>query len=209
MLTGKKGLIAAIAGLLVAAIAGTIVFRGHRERTDQRHIAALVADTTEQLRQALAAGPSREIAARIDGHLQSAKTAHDPALADAAEHYLLSAREIVRRRADSDRLEREAAASRRALASHMNRSGRRDTGWIRDAMDLKKKVERDHADLGRSLKALDELLYSLEDAEKRLAPHVGAALLLDDAAREAARARAKEEATRAAVELEKTRRIGP
>ena len=209
MSTRKTGLVAAIAVLLVAAIAGTIVFRGHQQRTEQRRIVALVADTTEQLRQALTNGPSREIAARIDGHLQSVKTMHDGPLADAAEHYLLGAREIVRHRADSDRLEGEAAASRRTLASHMKRSGGRGTGWIRDAMELKKKLERDHADLGRSLKTLDERLYSLEDAEKRLAPHVDASLLLDDATRQAARARAQEEAKRAAGELEKTRRIGP
>lgn len=167
-----------------------------------------MADTTEQLRQALTAGPSKEIAARIDGHLQSVKTVHETALADAAENYVLGAREIVRRRAESDRLEREAAASRQALAAHMRRSGRRDTGWIRDASDLQKKVERDHADLGRSLRTLDELIYSLEDAEKQLAPRVGAALLLDVAALRAARERAKEQAKRAAEELEKTRRIG-
>jgi hypothetical protein len=205
----KKGLIGAAAGLLVVAVAGVFIFRGHQQRTEQRQIAALVADTTEQLRQALTNGSSREIAARIDGHLQSAKSARGSPLADAAEHYLLGAREIVRRRADSDRLEREAAAGRRSLASHMNRSGRRDTGWIRDAADLKRRVERDHADLGRSLKALDELLYSLDDAKKRLAPHLDASLMLDDEALRAARARTQEEAKRAADELEKMRRIGP
>jgi hypothetical protein len=205
----KKGLAAAAAGLLVLAIAGVFIFRGHQQRTEQRQIAALVGDATEQLRQALTNGPSREIAARIDGHLQSAKSMRGSALADAAEHYLIGAREIVRLRADSDRLEREAAASRRSLASHMNRSGRRGTGWIRDAADLKRKVERDHADLGRSLRTLDGLLYSLEDAGKRLAPHLGASLLLDDATRRAARARAQEEAKRSDDELEKTRRIGP
>lgn len=209
MPTGKKGLVATIAVLLVAVIAGTILFRGHQERTEQREVAAMVADTTEQLRQALTAGPSREIAARIDGHLQSVKTVHETALADAAENYLLGAREIVRRRAESDRLEREAAASRQALAAHMRRAGRRDTGWIRDATDLQKKVERDHADLGRSLRTLDELMFSLEDAEKQLAPRVGAALLLDAAALRAARERAQEQAKGAAAELEKTRRIGP
>ena len=205
----KTGLIAAAAGLLIVAVAGVFIFRGHQQRTEQRQIAALVADTTEQLRQALTNGPSREIAARIDGDLKSAESMRGPALADAAAHYLLGAREIVRWRADSDRLEREAAASRRSLASHMSRSGRRDTGWIRDAADLMRKVERDHADLGRSLRTLDEQLFSLEDTGKRLAPQVDASLLLDDATRRAARARAQEEAKRAAGELEKTRRIGP
>jgi len=204
----KKGLIAAAAGLLVVAVAGVLIFRGHQQRTDKRQIEAMVADTTGQLRQALAAGSSREIVARIDGHLQSVKSVRDGPLADAAEHYLLGAREIARRRADSDRLTGEAAASRRALASHMNRSGGRGTGWIRDAMDLKRKLERDHTDLGRSLKALDELLYSLDDAKQRLAPHLDASLLLDDGAMRAARARAQEEAKRAADELEKARRIG-
>ncbi len=197
----KKRLIAAAAGLLVVAVAGVLIFRGHQQRTDKRQIEAMVADTTGQLR-------SREIVARIDGHLQSVKSVRDGPLADAAEHYLLGAREIARRRADSDRLAGEAAASRRALASHMNRSGGRGTGWIRDAMDLKRKLERDHTDLGRALKALDELLYSLDDAKQRLAPHVDASLLLDDGALRAARARAQEEAKRAADELEKARRIG-
>ena len=207
-MTKKRLIVASVAGLLAVAIAGVVIFRGHQQRTDQRQIVALVADTTEQLRQALAAGSSREIVARIDGHLQSVKSVRDGPWADAAEHYLLGAREIARRRADSDRLTGEAAASRRALASHMTRSGGRGTGWIRDAMDLKRKVERDHTDLGRSLKTLDELIYALDDAKKRLAPHVAASLLLDDGAVRAARARAQEEAKRAADELEKARRIG-
>ena len=74
-------------------------------------------------------------------------------------------------------------------------------------MELKRRVERDHFELGITLKALDELLYTLPESEKRLADEVGPALLLAENVRQVARKRAQEEARRASAALEQARRL--
>ena len=89
----------------------------------------------------------------------------------------------------------------------MSVASRRDPYWIRVAADLKKRVERDHHDLEVSLKALSQLLYALPEAQKELAPHVDAALLIEQGETLKARARADESAQRAAAELEKVRKL--
>ena len=197
--------------IAVLAIVGAVIgyaMWGKHQRLQQEHaVTALVADTTTQLRQALTATPTKEIFSRIDGNLQSVKAPRQPELADAAEHYILGAREIVRRRVDAARYAQQAAAGRQALTAHMNAAGGglRGEAWFRTALDLKKRVERDHFDLDVTLKALYELLGSLPDAEKRLAPH--AALLLEEPLRLQARGQARADAERAAAELEKVRRL--
>ena len=199
------GLIAAVA----LAVVGYLTYAGAQKRAQQRQIAEMVRDTTEKLRQALAAKPAPELVAGIDANLKAARAPRDPGLADAAEHYILGAREIARRRVDAERFARQAAASRQALAGHMARAARRNDGWMRDALALKKKVETDYFDLGVALKAMDDLLFRLQDSEKRLEPRIGPDALLEAAAVAAARKQAQDEARRATDELNQLRRIGP
>jgi xanthosine utilization system XapX-like protein len=199
-------LIAVVA--IVGAVIGYTMWGQHQRLQQERAVTALLADTTAQLRQALTATPTKEIFSRIDGNLRSLKAPRSPELADAAEHYILGAREIVRRRLDAARHAQQAAAGRQALAAHMSAAGgRRGEAWFRTALDLKKRVERDHFDLDITLKALQELLDSLPDAEKRLAPHVQPALLLEEPLRVQARGQARADAERAAAELVKVRRL--
>jgi len=192
---------------IVGAVIGYTMWGQHQKLQQERAVTALVADTTTQLRQALTATPTREMFSRIDGNLRSLKAPRQPELADAAEHYILGAREIVRRRLDAARFAQQAAAGRQALTAHMSAAGgsRRGEAWFRTALDLKKKVEREHFELDVTLKALYELLGSLPDAEKRLAPH--RALLLEEPLRAQAREQARADAERAAAELEKVRRL--
>jgi hypothetical protein len=190
-------------------VIATNLIRGQRKKVEDQRIAVLVADGTGQLREALAKAAGSAAVARLDEYVQSAKSSPDPDMGSAAEAYLLGAREIARQRAQSARLAAEAAAARNALAAHMARAERRNSNWIRTATDLKRRVEATHAELERSLKALDGLLGNLPDAEKRLAPHVAAAALLDAAEIGAARKRVQEDAGRASAELEQARRIVP
>lgn len=207
MLEGRAKLVAAA---LVLAVAGAMAYYLHaqkQKREQQRAVAALVSDTTANLRTALSAPPPPGLVGRLDGNLKAAKAPRDRELEDAAEDYIHGAREIVRRRSDVERLLREAAMSRRALAMHMAAASRRDTYWIRIATDLNKRAERDHFDLETSLKALSKLLFELPEAGKRLSPYVDASLLLEEGASRAARAQAEATAKRAAEELEKVRRL--
>ena len=196
----------AAALVIAGALIGYTMYSKYQTLRQERAVAALVGDTTTQLRQALTAAPTKEIFSRIDGNLRSLKAPRQPELADAAEHYILGAREIVRRRLDATRFAQQAAAGRHALTAHMNAAGgRRGEAWFRAALDLKKKVEREHFELDITLKALYELLGSLPDAEKRLAPH--ATLLLEERLRVQAREQARADAERAAGELERVRRL--
>ena len=185
-------LIVAVVVLAIAGGTGYYLFAAKQKKEQQRRVAELVADTTANLRKALTAPPAAELVAHIDGNLKLAKAPRDPMLAGAAEEYIHGAREIVRRRAHS---------------MHMSAAAGRDTYWIRVATDLKKRVERDHFELELSLKALSTLLFTLPESQKRLEPHVGAALLLEESERRAARERAEETAKRAHEELEKVRRL--
>ena len=203
----RGALVAAALGSAIAA-AGFTLYTASKKRAEQHAVVSVIGETTVQLREALKA-PSPEALEKIEGHLRAARGWSNAPVADAAEHYLLGAREIVRRRADSARLAQKAAASRAALSAHMSGASRRDTPWFRAASDLKKQVERDHFDLDVSLKALAELLDSLPDAHKRLAPHVEPALLLEDGVRRQAQQQAVAEARRAAGDLEKVRNLLP
>src|ERR1700694_2043218 len=209
MKLASAGLITAV--VLVAAAIGYTMYGKHQNQAQERAVAALVRDTTVQLRQALSATPSAEIFSRLDANLKSLKAPRQPELADAAEHYILGAREIVRRRVDAARFAQQAAASRQALTPHIHAAGgRRGEGWFHTALDLKKRVERDHFELDVTLKALFDLLGSLPDAEKRLAPHVEPGLLLEESLRLKAREQALEDSQRAAGQLEKLRApVGP
>jgi len=203
---GTKAVIAAVV-LAIAGGTGYWLYVEKQKKDERRALAALLGDTTAQLRKALNGPPASDVVSRIEANLEAAKAPRVPQLANAAEHYIQGAREIVRRRGDAERLAREAAMSRRALAMHMAAASSRDSYWIRVASDLKKRVERDHFELDLSLKALSQLLYTLPESQKELEPHVDASLLLEDAERRSARERAEQAAKRAAQELEIVRRL--
>lgn len=201
-----KAIVAAVVLVIAAAMAYSLF--AAKQRKDQQHaVATALGDTTVQLRKALSTTPTPEVVSRIDSNLQAAKAPRDRELADAAEHYILGAREIAKKRSDAERLTREAALSRRALAMHMKAASNRDAYWIRVASDLKKRAERDHFDLETSLKSLAYLLDSLPEAEKQLAAHVDASLLLEEKERRVARQRAEDAQKAASQELEKVRQL--
>ena len=206
------GLGKAVFAAVVLAIAGTTGYYlfAEKQRKDQhRAVAALLGDTTRQLRQALNTPPPSDLVARLDGNLKAVRAPRDPQFADAAGVYIHDAREIVRRRGETERLSREAAMSRRALAMHMRAASGRDAYWIRVASDLKKRAERDHYELELSLKALAMLLHTLPESKKQLAPHVDASLLLEEAERRKASERVADTQKRAHEELQKVRGLGP
>jgi len=198
----------ATVGIAIALAVGFGVHFSGKKRSEQRAIVTVVGDTTEQLRTTLKSASPKGLD-KVEANLKIAKGWSSPELVDAAEQYLIGAREILKRRADANRLAQKAAASRAALSAHMTRAGERDSNWIRTASTLKKQVERDHFDLDVQLKALADLLDDLPQANKRLAPHVQASLLLEDDVRKGARQGVLAEAKRASAELEKVRSILP
>ena len=207
MLKRHIGVAAGVIVALIVAGLGYMAYVAAQKRAQQRHVQALVRDTTDKLRQVLVAKTAPDVVGALDENLKSARAPRAPAFADAAELYIIGAREIARRRADVERLSRQAGASRRALAAHMSHAAHRGTAWLHQALALKKRVEDDHFNLGVALKALDELLFTLPDAEQRLAPYVPRELLIEASLRDSARKQAQDEMHRAADDLERARRL--
>src|SRR5262249_50845225 len=143
-------------GIAIAAGVGYLLHKEGRQRSEARAVVTIIQGATVELERGLKM-PSAEAVARVDDSVRVAQGWHNQELAGAAGPYLVGVREILRRRADASRFEQKAAASRAALVAHMSRSERRDTPWIRVAMDLKKQVERDHFDLDVQLMALSDL----------------------------------------------------
>lgn len=204
--TKIAGSLVAVAGLAIAAGVGYLLHKEAQLRSESRAVLAIVQETTVELERGLKM-PSQEAVDKVEGSLRAAQGWHNRDLLQDTEPYLVGVREILRRRADASLLTKKAATSRAALAEHMSHAGRRDTPWIRAAMALKKQVERDHFDLDMQLSALADLLGSLPEANKRLAPHVQASLLLEESKRRNAREAVLAEAQRARVELDKARAL--
>lgn len=220
---GKNRILAGgIAAALVLALGGYWGFSVVKKREQQRAITAAVKDTTVRLRETLGVKPdSSSIGAlpKVDANLRAveadleavrkASARSHAELADGAEHYVLGAREIMRRQAISIRLSEQSTASRNALAAHMSRASYRDVNWIHEAMNRKKKVEGDYFDYNVTLLALSEVLWTFPDARKRLVSRVDDSLLLEIGPAEDARRAVLDQSKRVAQELDGVRRLAP
>jgi hypothetical protein len=200
-----KILIAA-ACVAVALVVSYLLIKEAKRRWESHAIVSVLGEATAQLKAGLKV-PSREGLAKVEAGIRSTHRWSNAEVADAAEQYLVGAREILRRRAEATRLSEKAAASRAALLAHMDRAPTRDLPWLRAATQLKRQVERDHFDLDVQLGALADLLGAMPEANKRLAPHVSASLLIEDSYRRSARDAVLQEARLARSELDKTRSL--
>jgi hypothetical protein len=198
-----KVLVAA-ACLFVAVVVGYLLTKEARKRYEAHAVVSVVQEATAQLKAGLKT-PSREGLEKIEASIRATQRWSNTEVADAAEQYLVGAREILRRRAEATRLAEKAAASRAALLAHMDRAPARDLPWLRAATQLKRQVERDHFDLDVQLGALADLLGAMPEANKRLAPHISASLLFEDSVRRSARDAVLQEARRERGELDKAR----
>ena len=109
-------------------------------------------------------------------------------LAAAADEYLLTAREILRRRAAEYRYRGQVADSIVSLRAHM-RTDNRTGAWIAQAVRHKNQLEADFRRYRITIAALAELLKGYGGSRARMATHVGASRLWDEQAAIAARTR--------------------
>ena len=206
--TRVVGWIVGIIALAALAFIGYGAYGSYQKKVQQRQVVALVQDSTDKLREALAQKATPEMVAALDANLTAARAPRDPQLTDAAEHYILSAREIARRRSDGNRLKARAEESRRVLAGHMARAERRSEPWLRTAVSLKKRMEDDYFQLTLTLNGLDEILFKLPEEEKPFAARYGNDILLPRDEIDGARRQVQADIKRASDELVAVRRIG-
>ena len=143
---------------MVAAL-GLWMFKQH---SDRNVVLSGVKDTGTRLRETLAieAGPVAAIDARrpcskLDEHVAAAErnrealkrlvAADKQAMVDAADDYLVTGQEILRRQATAHRNRLLLADSLQALRAHF-RADRGAGSWVREAVRLRVPVERHYSD---------------------------------------------------------------
>jgi hypothetical protein len=211
-----------LAALLAASAFGYWGYSTYRKRDLQGTVVELVKDTSLRLREALSietgSQPDRpEVVRKLDDHtlevdkhlmeLRSKSASPDRALMDAADEYLLTARQILREQASSHRYRIELSLSMQELLEHMRTANRRSESWIKEAIGAKDRVEKDYFSYKLSVEAFGRLLDSYPEARARLAAHVDAALLVEPALAREARKQELDSSKQAAGEMERARRL--
>jgi hypothetical protein len=193
--TRAKVLLASLVTVLAGSAFGYWGITGYEQRERRDDIVWLVQDASLRLRSALASEPLAtnadiddllrsyyEHAIAVDGHLQKLRAMDASGagnLVDAADDYLMTTREILLRRASSQRHRVRFSGDLRRLRDHM-RTDDRSGAWITAAVRAKERVEEDHRDFRIASAALVTLLDEFPAAQAKIAPHVDAAYLIND-----------------------------
>jgi len=225
MISGSRARTAAIAviALVAASALGYCAFREYGEHGLHAAVVPLVTDTSARLRDALdgaaatRAVDSAEAARRLDEQagevdqrltaLHRLRASPDRALVDAADLYMVTARELLRRTASSHRYREASAASTRALRDLAEAADHRSGAWIGRTIAAKAQAERDYSDYRRAIDATVSLLESLAEPRARLARRVDPGVLIDEGLRAQAAERARDAGKRAAAALDEARRL--
>ncbi len=211
---------------LAAVVAVTLLYWGysaHRKSEVRKVVAELVKDTGRRLQEALAietgaaSADDAQTVRKLDDHAQEVDryalelrglgASPNRALVDAADEYILTARQILRNQASSHRYRIQLSASNQALREHMRTAGRRSGAWIERALAAKDRLDRDYFDYRLAVETFVRLLESYPDVRKSLAVQIGSAPFPDDELARQARRRAQESAKRAAQEIERAKQL--
>ena len=208
----------ALAGLIlvIAAAAGYWAYSAYSQKQLRKTMVALVTDTSQRLRDVLASTAGGTPAARFDtvaeidadaakvhrNYSELGALNHAGPITDAADDYILTSREILRRIAVSDRARLNLAVNSLVLHDHM-RSDRGEATWPGEAVRLKGRVEQDYRDYRLAAQALVSLLDALPASQTRMAAHFGPNLLIDLALIASARAAVLETSSRLAATTQK------
>jgi len=212
-----------LAALVIASALGYWGVSAYRKSQLQRAVTALVQDSSERLRGALAVETEAvhddtapmvrrldDQAQEVDKHvieLRGMSASPNRALVDAAEEYMLTVRQILRNQAASHRYRIQVSASEQALRDHMRKANRRSGNWIKEALRAKDRMEKEYFDYRISVDAFGRLLESYPATRKKLALQVGAGLLVEEAVAANARKRALATSKRVADDVERARQL--
>jgi hypothetical protein len=196
----------ALAVLVAATAGGYWTYGEYRKRELHERVVALVSETTVRLRDALGGyagtpgSDSAQFIRRLEDHavevdrrledLRATGAAPDRALVDAAELYVVTARELLRRMGSTQRYREEFSQSMQRLLGLMREAGRRSDAWIGQAVRAREQTERDYANYRGAVDAYRALLDALPAAHAKLGPAIDPALLLEEKLRTTAREQA-------------------
>ena len=196
----------------IVLIVGT--YLAYEKYTRRSSVVSMVEETAARLRKSLEA---QGVAAGADAHaahadaqvtkLRSMNASSFRPLADAADDYLVTTREILRRNADMETLRARLSASLDALQAHIKADrGRAD--WTREAVRLKQLLDKDVRDYRIAVDSYRSLLQTLPASQARIAQFVEAAALVDDQTIAAARKRALDDFAATDENIRQTASLG-
>lgn len=189
-----KPLAIALAVVVVALVAYW-GYSAHKKRELDATVVAAIQDSSQRLRSALSltVGPREKITMQaaeristdaddVDRRLQMVKRADatsNLALADAADSYLLTVRELLKRVSGSHKKRLLLAASTQALRDHM-RVDTRTGAWVSEAVRGKARMDQDFRDFRIDAEMAGKLLESFPESQKTIARYVGPGPLIDE-----------------------------
>jgi hypothetical protein len=176
--------------IVVAAIVLVVgTYIAYEKYTRRNEVVALVNDTGTRLRAALqaqAAGggnaDAEASAKAVEAHartLHSMNSSSFRPLADAADDYFVTAREILRRQADIQRARTGVTTNLDALNGHI-KADRGRSDWPREAVQLKEALDKDARDYKIAVDSYASLLGSLTASQMKIAPFVDSGLMIDE-----------------------------
>jgi len=207
-----KLLVFGLAGVLLLAVAGSMLYGVKKKRDLETSALTSSADATARL---LEAASGKADAARLQEHAQAVAQhletlrredlSRSKALAETAELYLTDAHAILRNQAAAARARAAATASRRALAAHIANAGERGAGWIQQALALKSRAERDNFDFRTAQGALATLYHAHRESQDKLRAVAPSVPLIEESQRQSLRQQAQDAEKQAESEIERIR----
>lgn len=193
-------------------------YGAYKQYETRKTVVAMLKDTSQRLRDAFTNEAEAQLASIPDtvGKLDSRTAEIDryysrlrrmdassvPELQEAADDYLLTAREIMRRVAAIHRSSMVLSESRTTLVNHM-RSDRGGMTWPGEAVRARERVEHDYREFRLASEALVRLLETFPASQAKIAPYVEPALLIEESLVKHASARLLATSKQTAVEIEK------
>ena len=218
----KIATMATVAALLVSPLVYW-QYRDHQKRAEHDTVSAWVANAGTHVRIALSVEPAaaledgndtlksldartRAVAKYLDT-LRALDGGLQPPLVDAAESYLLAAREILRLHAASRRHRDATAIGLRELWQHMGSRYAQGPGWTTEAVRRKDLLEKEYAQYRNTTDALVRLLEGYREDRARLVPLLDVRQLPDESVTGPARERSLEAAKQMAAEMDRLRKL--
>lgn len=219
MLRNPAVMAAIAAAILLVVGPGWWVWKQNATVGEKKAVAAQVAGVTQSLllSQALRGGEGEaqeldKLVAAADGPIATLRglpKRHDAAMVEAAETYMVDIQRVLRRQANLVRVRETTAASQNALMQHMAQATSRSDDWIKDAVALRQRLEKDFFEFKSAASAFASALDALPASRKALGEKLPGVQLYDEPGVGKLQTRAADDAKAATEELEALKRLPP
>lgn len=178
---------AVVIAALVLAVGTYLAYDKYSRRN---HVIGMVSDAGARLYNVLQAQVGDAASVDLEAHatvlegyaatLRRMNTSSFTPLADAADDYLVTAREIARRSVEMRRARTALDASVPALSAHI-KADRGAASWTGEAMKLKQSLDKDFRDYRIAVEAYRSLLGSLGSSQEKVAAYIEGLQIADAA----------------------------